>query len=199
MRKRELDRSRLVVRPITPADWEDIVRLFRENGACGGCWCMWWRVPKGGKLWDSVKGPKNRESLRRLVGAGEVHAVMAYYDGEPVGWCSFGPSETFPRMDTIRALNHTRRAGTWSIVCFYIPAAWRRCGVASALLEAATQRAFALGARLVEGYPVEPRGPGGLAPAAFAWTGVPALFRSGGYEETPRPRGTRPVFVKHPA
>jgi len=48
-----------------------------EKGACGGCWCMCWRVPRRA-LWDQVKGRKNRENLRPLVTAGKVHAVIAY-------------------------------------------------------------------------------------------------------------------------
>jgi hypothetical protein len=29
--------------PLTPERWVDFVSLFGKNGACAGCWCMWWR------------------------------------------------------------------------------------------------------------------------------------------------------------
>ena len=28
------------VYPLTPGRWQDLVALFGERGACGGCWCM---------------------------------------------------------------------------------------------------------------------------------------------------------------
>jgi hypothetical protein len=38
----ELD---LAFHPLTPERWHDLEQLFGTRGACGGCWCMWWRVP----------------------------------------------------------------------------------------------------------------------------------------------------------
>jgi len=187
----------LRIRPLEPGDWPIIVKLFGANGACGGCWCMWPRVPRGGKLWEDLKGPKNRDRFRRLVRAGKVHGVLAFCAGEPVGWCSFGPRQTFPRLDTVRAIQHDWSDGTWSIVCFYVRSAWRQRGIAGRLLEAATRRARALGARTIEGYPAVPHNSSEPLPAAFAWTGVPALFEKAGYSPLVQPKASRTVFVKH--
>jgi GNAT superfamily N-acetyltransferase len=185
----------ITVRQLTPKDWPVITQLFGANGACGGCWCMWWRVPRGGKTWHENKGAKNREAFRRLIRAGKVHAVLAFAGDEPVGFCSFGPRESFPRMKRIRALQHESPEGTWSTVCFYIPTRWRGRGVATALLQAATTRALELGAKAVEGYPVVLKDEGTRMPAAFAWTGVPALFERAGYEEMERDGPLRPVYT----
>ena len=190
------DSSILQIRPLEPTDWPIIVKLFAEKGACGGCWCMWPRVPRGGKAWEDAKGPKNRDRFRRLVRAVKVHGVLAFSGEEPVGWCSFGPRQTFPRLETVRALQGQWSKGTWSIVCFYIPSKWRGHGVATRLLEAATARAFELGAREIEGYPVVPKKPPEPIPPVFAWTGVPALFERAGYIELVRPDAPRPIFVK---
>lgn len=184
----------MTVRTVTPEDWPNIEALFGERGACGGCWCMWWRVPRGGKLWESVKGEPNRVALRKLARAGALHAVMAFENGEPAGWCCFGPRADFPRVETVRAIRpQPWGEGTWAVVCFYIPARWRNRGVAGRLLEAATRRAFELGAEEVQGYPAVP-GKGHL-PAAFAYTGVPRLFEAAGYTEARR-EGSRAVWVK---
>ncbi|HWQ53480.1 MAG TPA: GNAT family N-acetyltransferase [Bryobacteraceae bacterium] len=170
----------LTIRTLTPADWPAVVALFGERGACGGCWCMWWRVPHGGKLWESVKGAPNRNGLERIVKAGQQHAVMAFAGDEPVGWCSFGPRASFPRLETVRAFRREWHPDTWAVVCFYIHRRWRRKGVAARLLEAATTRAFELGAGEIEGYPVIPKS--GATAAAFAYTGFPAIFEAAGFE-----------------
>ena len=187
--------ARLTFHPLTPDRWKDFETLFGERGACGGCWCMWPRVPQGGKSWHEAKGAKNRERFRRLVKAGKVHGVLAFDGEEPVGWCSFGPRSTFPRLERVRALQRQSSDTTWSIVCFYIPSRWRSRGVATKLLEAATKEAFALGATEIEGYPVIPAKAPEKVPAAFAWTGVPALFQGAGYQELNRPGVSQPIYL----
>jgi GNAT superfamily N-acetyltransferase len=185
----------VTVRPVVPADWRAIEKLFGERGACGGCWCMSWRVPRGGQLWEESKGEPNRRSLRRLVESGEQHAIMAFAEGEPVGWCSFGPRTVFPRLERVKAFRRDWQPGTWSIVCFYIHPRWRRHGIAQRLLEAAVERAFELGAREVEAYPVEWKN--GRAPAAFAYTGVPAMFDVAEFELLSGPPANgRRVYLK---
>ncbi|HEV3300390.1 MAG TPA: GNAT family N-acetyltransferase [Planctomycetaceae bacterium] len=157
---------------------------------------MWWRVSRGGKLWAEMKGKKNRAAFRKLVEKGDVHGVLAYSGDEAVGWCSFGPRRSHARLETVRALRRDWSQGTWSILCFYIPPPWRRRGVARRLLEEATTRAFQFGACEVEGYPVTAKDRTGSMPAAFAWTGVPTLFKAAGYRELPEQEGHRRVFVK---
>ena len=64
------------------------------------------------------------------------------------------------------------------------------------LLEAATRRAFELGAEEVQAYPAVPKK--GELPAAFAYTGVPRLFEAAGFVEARR-EGSRAVWVKRRA
>ena len=33
----------IVIRPATREHWSDLAALFGARGACGGCWCMFWR------------------------------------------------------------------------------------------------------------------------------------------------------------
>ena len=186
----------LTTRSLKRDDWPVVERLFGRNGACGGCWCMWWRVPKGGKTWEQVKGERNRQAFRRPVTKGNVHAVLAFIGDEPVGWCSFGPRREFGRLERARSLKRDWSDGTWSIVCFFIPSRWRGRGIATRLLAKAAECSFALGAREVEGYPVVPQKPSTAIPAAFAWTGVPALFESAGFKRIRRPAGNRPIYLR---
>ncbi|HET6327370.1 MAG TPA: GNAT family N-acetyltransferase [Planctomycetaceae bacterium] len=192
------DASTLTARLLRTDDWPTIEKLFGPNGACGGCWCMWWRVPQGGKLWDRMKGNKNRTAFQQLLENGEVHGVLAFSGAEPVGWCSFGPRRLHPRLERVRALRRDWPEGTWSILCFYIPSAWRRRGVARLLLKEATAQAFKLGARQVEGYPVTTSSSAGAIPTAFAWTGVPPLFEAAGYKKAPEQSRAGRVFIKSP-
>ena len=156
---------------------------------------MWWRVEKGGKTWREAQGEQNRARFQRLVKQGDVHAVIAFSGEEAVGWCSFGPRPSFPRLLRSRVLDHETVEDTWSIVCFFIPSRWRGRGVATSVLRAASERAFELGAREIEGYPVATKGKYARLPAAFAWTGVPAVFVAAGYRPIARARGLRPIYV----
>jgi len=60
------------------------------------------------------------------------------------------------------------------------------------LLRAAMKLAAAHGARLIEGYPTDPRGK--RPPALFLWTGLSPTFTRAGFREVARRSPTRPVM-----
>lgn len=188
-------KGNVTVRPLTPEDWPVIEELFGKNGACGGCWCMTWRVPQGGKLWEQNKGEPNRRAFRKLVHSGAVYGCLAFAGEEPVGWCCVGPRADFPRLRTIKALQTSWDEFTWSVTCFYIRSGCRGRGVATKLIREAVRVARAHGARRLEGYPVKPYGQGNI-PAAFAWTGVPRLFECQKFVTITPPGASRDVYVK---
>jgi len=88
-----------------------------------------------------------------------------------------------------------RVPGLWSVVCFYLPPAWRRRGLGRALLEAATERAFALGATEVEGFPVVPHKPGGH-PGGLRVDGPAGAVRGAGFHRLRRVAEARPIYVR---
>jgi GNAT superfamily N-acetyltransferase len=190
----DIDSVRL--RPLERGDWPLIETFFGPNGACGGCWCMYWHLPRGGKAWQEAKGEPNRLAFKQMIESGTVHGILAVVGDIPVGWCAFGPARSFPKLMNSRALARPRTDRTWSVICFYIPAKYRRRGLAGKLLDAATERAFGLGASEVEGFPAVPKSEDALLPGAFAYTGVPRMFRSRGFELVRRAEGTRPIYVK---
>ena len=72
----------LKFRPLTPSRWTDLVELFGPRGACGGCWCMWWRLRRS--EYERKKGAGNCRALRRVVRKGPPPGILAYAGSEPV-------------------------------------------------------------------------------------------------------------------
>ncbi|HUU85040.1 MAG TPA: GNAT family N-acetyltransferase [Phycisphaerae bacterium] len=155
---------------------------------------MYWRRPRGGQLWEQKKGRPNRDAFRRLVKAGRVHGALAFAGRTPVGWCCVGPRGDFPRLERTRALVTEWDERTWAIVCLFIKLRWRGGGVATRLVGQAVEVARSLGAGRIEAYPVAPKSEKPI-PAAFAWTGVPAIFESCGFRVLPRAGFSRQVHV----
>jgi GNAT superfamily N-acetyltransferase len=170
----------LDVRELTPALWPDVEKLFGKNGACGGCWCMFWRLPAG-QRYAQLKGPALKRRFRAAVAKGEVQGALAFADGEAVGWVTYGPRLTFPRLERSPSLACGDAAQVWSVPCFFIKAGFRRKGIASRLLAHAVERMRALGAPVAEGYPVKPARDGRPLAASFAYTGTVAMFEKAGF------------------
>jgi GNAT superfamily N-acetyltransferase len=179
----------LEFRPVTPERWPDLESLFGENGACDGCWCMWWRLTRS--EFAKQKGQGNKAALKRIVEAGEVPGLLAYADGQPVGWCSVAPRETFAALERSRTLARIDEEPVWSVVCFFVARSFRGKGLMPKLLRAAVDYARARGAKIVEGYPVEPVG---RLSAASAYTGLASTFRQAGFVEMLRRSETRPIM-----
>src|SRR5881628_1502760 len=92
----------LKIRPVTAARWPDLESLFGKNGACAGCWCMWWRLQRA--EWVKQKGPKNRDALKKLIEHGESPGLLAYAGNRAVGWCALAPRDAFTRLERSRIL-----------------------------------------------------------------------------------------------
>ena len=109
---------------------------------------MWWRDRSLGH------GTPKKRAMGALVGAGREPGLLAYDDGDPVGWISVAPREEF-RVLT-RSPQYRPRDdddGVWSIVCITVDRPAQRQGVAADLVDAACAHAFDRGASAVEAYP----------------------------------------------
>ena len=153
---------------------------------------MAWRLPHA--QYQAQKGAGNRRTLRKLVKSGSAPGVLAYVDGKPAGWCSIAPREEFPFLSRSRVLSLVDEEPVWSVSCFFIARQYRKQGLAMPLLKAAVELARRKGARIVEGYPVDPQK--GPLPGAFMWTGVPKTFVRAGFKEVARRSATRLVMRK---
>jgi GNAT superfamily N-acetyltransferase len=181
--------ARLEFHPLTVERWADFVKLFGKRGACGGCWCMWWRQTS--REFEASKGEKNRRKMNRLVSSGAEPGIIAYHDGQPVGWCAVAPRSEYPRLSTSRILKPLDDRPVWSIVCLFVERGHRGRGVSSALIVAAVDFVRERGGKTVEAYPVEPKK---RIPDAFAFHGLAVSFSRAGFREAARRSATRPVM-----
>lgn len=176
--------------PVTKDNWKDFEKLFGDKGACAGCWCMYWRLKQS--VLDAQKGNGNKRAMKKIIGSGDIPGIIAYAEGEPIGWCSVAPREEFSKLDNSRILKPVDEKSVWSVVCFFINKNFRNKGLSIALLNAAKKFVKSNGGKILEGYPVEPKKD--KMPDVFAWTGISAAFQSAGFKEVARRSETRPIM-----
>lgn len=172
---------KITVKELQPKLWKDLEAVFGAKGACGGCWCMFWRQEIGDK-WEDRKGAENKSRFKRLVETRKAHGALAYVNGEPVGWVSFEKRTDLAKLNRAPSFKCDDADKVWSIPCFYIKAGFRQKGVAKSLLDFAVAAAKRKGASIIEGYPVKVPKTGKAIPAAFAWTGTQPMFEKAGFK-----------------
>jgi GNAT superfamily N-acetyltransferase len=189
--------SPLRTEPLSAARWPDLLGLFGPRGACGGCWCQWWRQTRA--EFETNKGEVNCEALRRQAESGDPIGLLGYLpdDPKPAGWIACAPRPDYPVAARSPIAKHRSddefgKADVWLVTCLFVRKEHRRRGVAVALIDSAAAWAGSLGAKAVDAVPVEPKK--GEIPDVFAWTGLPAMFTAAGFKEVARPRPTRPVM-----
>jgi len=181
--------AELSFKPIKRNLWTDLEELFGLNGACGGCWCMFWKLR--GKAYDEAKGYTARQMHKSVVDSGTVTGLLAYLDGEVVGWVAVEPRSSYEKLAHSRALKPVDDQPVWSVTCFYVAKAHRRKGVTVGLLKAAVQHVKLQGGKIVEGYPVDAKDD---KPAPFVFTGTASAYQQAGFKEVARNTPTRPIF-----
>ena len=185
----------LTFHPASASRWSDLEELFGERGACGGCWCMFWRLPR--KEFDAGKGATNKRALQRIVRTGREPGVIGYLDKEPIAWCAVAPREDYIALERSRILKPVDDRPVWSVSCLFIKKPYRRRGISAACLGAAVAFAAAHGAAVVEGYPVEPAN--NKIPDPFLWHGIASAFLAAGFKEVARRSNSRPIMRREVA
>ena len=162
---------------------------------------MWWRLRR--KAFAQATAKERREAFAALVargvpgggdGKGEpplAPGLVAYREGNPVGWVCVGRRGDFPALAASPVLKPVDAEPVWSIVCLFVDPGERGRGVARALVRAAVDYAGSQGGRIVEAYPKDERA--GTVDAVAAFTGVVSLYESLGFVEAERRRG-RPIM-----
>lgn len=160
------------------ARWNDFEELFGEKGACGGCWCMSWRLKKS--QFESQKGSGNKNAMKDLVDKNEMIGVLAYIGEKPIGWCAVAPRDKYIRLENSKVFKRIDDEPVYSITCLYISKTNRRQGISTELIKAAINYCKLNDAEIVEAYPVVPYDE--KVPDAFLWTGIPSSFLEAGFK-----------------
>ena len=178
----------LVVEPLTPDRLADLARLFNQGGDPKWCWCAWYRARSiDFRTATAADNRRLMESAARDVAEqGRAPGLIAYRDGEPIGWVSVGPRNDYERIQHSRVLKPIDDRPVWSIVCFVVARRSRGEGIATALLSAAIDYARDHGATLLEAYPVDAAA--ARVPAAAAFKGTLGMFERAGFKVVDRRR-----------
>lgn len=182
--------GRLAVEPLAKKNWEKFERLFGSKGACGNCWCMYYRLKK----LDFTKGKENqgnKKAMKKLVWQGKPAGVIGFAAGEPIAWCAFAPREDFLKIENSRVHKRIDDEPVWSIPCFFVGKEFRKQGVSVAMLKALINYAKKKKIRIIEAYPVIPTKE--KLPDAFAWTGLYKSFARAGFKIVDRTSKNRPM------
>jgi len=161
--------------PVTPEHLCDLAAFSETHGKFRYCSCMRWRM----RSTDFQRSTKEERvaALEDNVRAGLPIGVLAYLLGDAVGWCSVAPRESYEALERYRGLPRLDDSDVWSVVCFFVDRKARRQGLTVGLLKAAVAYAVSRGARIVEGYPVDP------SARLYTYMGSPATFRAGGFRD----------------
>ncbi len=191
----------LTIVPANEASWEDLQTVFGTRGDRARCQCSRYKMHPG-ESWASVGVEDLAFRFRSDTDCGHPESgttsgLVAYLDGEPVGWCAVEPRTAYPRLLLKTRVPWDGRAedkndeGVWAVTCFVSRAGFRRRGISRALALATVDYARQRGARALEAYPmITARG----ALDVELHVGLRSMFADAGLTEVSRPTVRRVVM-----
>lgn len=197
------DPSDIRVVPANQASCEDLMKVFGTRGPASGCYCQRYKLAPG-EAFSTFPREERAARLRAQTACGDPDAsrtsgLVAYLDGEPVGWCAVEPRpEYFGLLRVYRTPWEGRQErkddpGIWAVTCVLVRAGYRKGGIAYALAEAAVDHARRSGAKALEAYPMR------AATGHITWdeihVGTESIFAAAGMTEVTRP-GKRRVVMR---
>jgi GNAT superfamily N-acetyltransferase len=195
-RRPQVTDDQLRIVPANEATWEDLQAIFGTRGSPARDWCQRYKMrPKEG--WGTVGADGLASRFREQTACGQPDSetttgLVAYLDGEPVGWCAVDPRSANPRLLSHCPVPWAGRnedktdASVWAVTCFVTRAGFRRRGITRALARAAVDFARQRGARALEAYPHS---------TEVGHVGTPAVFTAAGFVEVNRPT-TRRILMR---
>ena len=92
----------IAVVPANEASWDDLQAVLGTRGDPSRCQCQRYKM-RPRKSWASVGAEELAFRLREQTGCGHPESgttsgLVAYLDGEPVGWCAVEPRSAYPRL-----------------------------------------------------------------------------------------------------
>ena len=197
------DMADVTVVPANEASWEDLRAVFGDRGEAHVCQCQRYKLQPG-EAFKKVPVEERAHRLRTQTECGNPRSkttsgLVAYLDGEPVGWCAVEPRTAyFGLMRNFKihwdGRNEDKGDDTiWSVTCLLTRAGYRKRGISFALARAAVDFARARGARALEGYPMLVE-PGQNVIWGELHVGTRSVFEAAGFEEVNRPSKRRAVM-----
>jgi GNAT superfamily N-acetyltransferase len=182
--------NQLTFEPLTRTNWNKFLLLFGEKGACGNCWCMYYRRSKS-DFQEGKADEGNKNAMKELVWADKPAGIIGLYEGQPIAWAAFATREDFIKLEKSRVHKRIDDLAVWSIPCFFIDKHFRRNGVSVALLNGVISFAKENGINIIEAYPAIPTKE--KLPDSFAWIGLYKSFERAGFEIVDRTSQNRPM------
>src|SRR5262245_58518116 len=190
----------VTVVPANEASWEDLQEVFGRGGPAK-CQCQ--RIKLGDREWWYMPVEERAQRLREDTDCGHPDAegtsgMVAYVDGEPVGWVAVEPRANYRRLrgSSVPWAGRSEDPNdpdVWAIVCFAIRPGHRGQGLTRPLTAAAVEFARARGAKAIEGYPMVPK-PGQTVSWGEMNVGSRNTFVATGFREVAHPTTRRVVM-----
>jgi GNAT superfamily N-acetyltransferase len=198
----EVPSDAVTVVPANEASWEDLRAIFGDRGYAAYCQCQKPKL-KSWAEWRTLQVAGRMQRLEAQTHCGfptarTTSGLVAYLDGEPVGWCAVEPRTVFARLRRTPVPWTGRNEdkdddSVWAVVCFVTRAGFRRRGVSRALARATVDFARTRGARALEGYPMLVD-PGQDVTWGELNVGSRSIFADAGFSEVSHPTLRRVVM-----
>ena len=193
----------LTIVPANEASWEDIQAVFGTRGEAHKCQCQRYKLERG-EAFKKFPVEERAHRLRTQTECGHpksksTSGLVAYLNGEPVGWCAVEPRTAYPGLLRVYRVpwegrNEDKADDTvWAVTCFVVRAGYRRRRVSYALARAAVDFARQRGARALEGYPMITQ-PGKEITWGELHVGSRSIFAAAGFAKVSRPTLRRVVM-----
>jgi GNAT superfamily N-acetyltransferase len=144
----------MTIVPANQASWQDLQTVLGTRGEPSRCQCQGYKIRD--RDWRSVPVEDRAHRFREQTDCGNPQSgttsgLVAYLDGEPVGWCAVEPRTAYLRLLRTRVVWAGRAEdrtddGIWAVTCFVTRTGFRRRGVSYALARAAVDFARQRGA-----------------------------------------------------
>jgi GNAT superfamily N-acetyltransferase len=190
----------LSVVPANKASWEDLQTIFGTRGQGARCQCQRYKL-RPRESFDNFPAEERAFRLRRQTDCGNpgsdtTSGLVAYLEGEPVGWCAVEPRTAYEGLVRNHRVPWEGRAEdktddtVWAVTCLFTRAGFRKRGISRALARAAVDFARERGARAIEAYPITTKN----VIAEELHVGTEATFAAAGLAEVSRPTLRRVVM-----
>jgi GNAT superfamily N-acetyltransferase len=162
------------IKPLSTETWSDFTSLMQSDNQCAECWCLNHRLPSG-----CPTGLAAREKMRILIEGKEVEGLLAYSDGECIGWLSIDPISKLVGHDCLS----TGKVGELAIHCIFVKENYRGKGISKHLIENAIQYAHENGAKLISAFPIPEENRGKFPVNEAEFSGRFSTFQKLGFKQ----------------